>query len=81
MAKKKKRGPRGGIKHQPGRGHQRKSGPERKRRFQQKAVARLQTEKEKSRKQWENWDKLTEEQRKLLPDFRPERPRPFHDIK
>ena len=36
VAKKKSRGPRGGVKHQPGRGHDRKSAAERKRRFAEK---------------------------------------------
>src|SRR5947208_6684118 len=34
----KKRGPKGGIKHQPGRGHDIKSGPAQKKRFQQKTA-------------------------------------------
>ena len=79
MGKKKKTGPRGGVKHQPGRGHQRKSGPVRKRSFQQKTLKKLQEAKEKNRKQWEVWDTLTDEQRKLLPDRCPERPREFDD--
>ena len=37
MAKKKARGPRGGDKHQPGRGPDRKCGPRRKRRFRRRA--------------------------------------------
>lgn len=32
----KKRGPKGGIKHQPGKGHDRKSAPARKKRFAKK---------------------------------------------
>jgi hypothetical protein len=75
MARKKKRGPKGGVKHQPGRGHQKKSGAERKRRFAQKTLHSREELKERIRKQWEVWDTLTEEQRNLLPDLQPERPR------
>jgi hypothetical protein len=34
----KKRGPRGGVKHQPGAGHDRKSAPRKKKRFAKKAI-------------------------------------------
>jgi hypothetical protein len=79
MAKKKKRGPRGGVKHQPGRGHQHKSASLRNRRFQQKALRLRREEQEEIRKKWEVWDKLTDEQRELLPNLCPERPREFYD--
>ena len=79
MAKKKARGPLGGIKHQPGRGHDRKSGLQRQRRFARKAIRLRQQEEEEIRKQWEVWDKLTEEQKKLLPKLRPKAPREGHD--
>jgi hypothetical protein len=57
----KKRGPKGGIKHTPGRGHSRKSSPHRKLRFGKRA-ARLRKEKEETaRKLWKEWDDLTPE--------------------
>ena len=79
MSKEKKCGPKGGVKHQPGRGHQHKSEAARKRRFQQKALKMLQESKEKNKKQWEVWDTLADEKRILRPDLRPEKPREFHD--
>jgi hypothetical protein len=75
----KKKGPKGGVKHQPGRGHDPKSGPQRKKRFARKAAKKRQEEEEAARRQWEQWERLTEEQRKLRPDLRPNQPRPNHD--
>jgi hypothetical protein len=78
MAKKKARGPRGGAKHQPGRGHDRKSAPERKKRFAEKARRKRQDQEELAKKQWELWDRLTDDQKRLRPDLEPQFPRP-HD--
>jgi hypothetical protein len=72
----KKKGPKGGIKHTPGRGHAHKSGPPKKRRFQKKAVKKRHEEREALRKQWAEWDALPPEVQKLLPDMKPKRPRP-----
>jgi hypothetical protein len=75
--KEKKRGPKGGIKHQPGRGHDRKSGPQRKKRFARKAAKKRQAEEEDARKAWEEWDRLPEEVKRLLgPTGQPKVPRP-----
>jgi hypothetical protein len=74
----KKRGPKGGIKHQPGQGHDPKSGAARKRRFARKVAKKRKETEEAARKQWEIWDALTEDQRKLLPNQKPSLPRP-HD--
>jgi len=79
MAKKKSRGPRGGVEHQPGRGHDRKSAPQQKKRFARKARQLRERRRQEIEQQWEIWDKLTEEQRKLRPDLYPEGPRPTHD--
>jgi hypothetical protein len=73
----KKRGPRGGIAHdKPGRGHARKSGPPKKRRFQRKAAKKRQAEQDELRKQWELWDRLPREVKNLRPDLEPRGPRP-----
>ncbi len=79
MSKKKARGPRGGVKHQPGRGHDRKSAPRRKKEFARKARRSREEEQQEIERQWAIWDKLDEEQRKLLHDLRPRGPRPTHD--
>jgi hypothetical protein len=73
---KKKRGPKGGIKHQPGRGHDRKSKPRRTDRFSEKAAQKRQQEAEEARRQWAAWDALNDERKRLLPELKPDLPRP-----
>lgn len=76
----KKRGPRGGIKHQPGKGHDRKSGPTKKQRFARKAAKKRQQQEEEARKAWEEWDNLPDEVKRLLgPAGQPKMPRPSDD--
>ncbi len=72
----KKRGPKGGIKHTPGRGHTRKSGPRKRKRFQRKAARKRGTQQGDLRKQWEIWDGLPPEVQKLRPELEPKLPRP-----
>lgn len=72
----KKRGPKGGIKHQPGRGHDTKSGPIKKARHKKRAAKIRRQRKEEARKQWALWDGLSDEQKKWRPDLRPKVPRP-----
>jgi len=73
----KKRGPKGGVKHQPGRGHDRKSAVERKKRFARKAEEKRQALEEDARRAWAEWDKLSDEVKKLLgPAGQPRMPRP-----
>jgi hypothetical protein len=74
----KKRGPKGGIQHQPGRGHDAKSGPRKKERHQKKAAKRRKEREELARQQWEVWDQLTEEQKRFRPELKPSMPRPEH---
>ncbi|MCI0681395.1 MAG: hypothetical protein L0Y71_04760 [Gemmataceae bacterium] len=74
--KPKKRGPKGGIKHQPGRGHDRKSQRGKKERWKRKARQQHQQRMEEARKQWELYDKLTKEQRSLMELPEPTLPRP-----
>jgi hypothetical protein len=73
----KKRGPKGGIKHQPGRGHDRKSGRARKKRFVRKAARKRQQQEADARKAWEEWDRLPDDVKRLLgPAGEPNVPRP-----
>jgi hypothetical protein len=75
--REKKRGPKGGIKHQPGRGHDTKSGAQRKKRFARKAAKKRKAKEEEARKAWEEWDRLPDEAKKLLgPAGQPKVPRP-----
>jgi hypothetical protein len=80
MSKKKggdkKRGPKGGIKHQPGKGHDSKSGPIKKKRYIEKAEKKRQRKIEEARKKWAEWDQLNDDQKKLLAKFKPRMPRP-----
>jgi hypothetical protein len=76
----KKRGPKGGIKHQPGRGHARKSAPAKKKRFARKAARNRTKEEEEARKAWVEWDALPDDAKKLLgPAGQPKMPRPKHE--
>ena len=72
---KKKRGPKGGVKHQPG--HNRKSAPIRKRRFARKAPRKRNQEEEEAREAWQAWDALSDDVKQLLgPSAMPRMPRP-----
>jgi hypothetical protein len=77
---KKKRGPKGGIKHQPGRGHDSKSIPAKKKRFARKAARKRKEEAKDARKAWAEWDALSEDVKRLLgPAGQPRMPRPSDD--
>jgi hypothetical protein len=78
-AGQKKRGPKGGIKHQPGRGHDVKSGPVKKRRFKRQTKKKRQQEEEEARRQWAVWDSLDEYVKKKRPELKPKMPRPSHE--
>jgi hypothetical protein len=71
-----KKGPKGGRKHTPGRDHNSKSGAAKKRRFAKKKIRQLQFDQTKCREQWEIWDSLSEDARKLRPELSPDCPRP-----
>jgi hypothetical protein len=73
---KKKRGPKGGIKHQPGGGHDRKSAPHKKSAYRRRVARKQAALEAEARRQWEIWDGLTEEQKELEWDLRPKLPRP-----
>jgi hypothetical protein len=76
----KKRGPKGGIKHTPGRGHDAKSRLSKRKRFRKKAAKERKEKKKTARKLWEVWDNLNPEQRKLLgPKGEPKLPRPKNE--
>ena len=75
----KKRGPKGGMKHQPGRGHDIKSGPAKRKRFQRKAAKRRQEKAETQRLQWAVWDSLSAEAQKILVHKKPKLPRPQNE--
>lgn len=78
MAKhEKKRGPKGGIKHQPGRGHDSKSGPAKKKQYARRARRQRRDREEALRKQWQDYDALPDNVKKLLgPSAVPPEPRP-----
>jgi hypothetical protein len=73
----KKKGPKGAVKHQPGRGHDPKSALQKKKRFAKKAAAKRKAQQEVARNQWEEWDRIPDEAKKLLgPAAEPQVPRP-----
>jgi hypothetical protein len=73
---KKKRGPKGGIQHRPGRGHDRKSLPRKKRTFRKKAERKRLALEAEARRQWEKWDALSDDVKRIRCDLRPTKPRP-----
>ena len=72
----KKKGPKGGVKHTPGRGHTRKSGPQKKKRFQEKSASKRLAKQDDLQKQWDDWDSLPLEVQRLRLDLKPKLPRP-----
>jgi len=72
----KKRGPKGGIKHTPGRGHDAKSRLSKQKRFRRKAAKKSQAKIDDLIRQWDEWESLPPEVQKLRPDKRPKLPRP-----
>ena len=76
----KKRGPKGGIKHQPGRGHDRKSASAKKKRFAKQAAKKRQQLELEAKKAWAEWDALPEDVKRLLgPAGQPSMPRPIDE--
>jgi hypothetical protein len=73
---KKKKGPRGGVRHTPGRSHTPKSGPPKKKRFQRKAARKRLARQDELRTQWDIWDSLSPEVQRLRPELKPKLPRP-----
>ena len=69
MAKKRKkplsRGPKGGQKHTPGRGHDRKSRVRKDKKLSKKARQRREQLEAEARRQWRVWDSLNDVQKKM----------------
>lgn len=74
-----KKGPKGGRKHTPGKDHDRKSHRKKADRFRRKAQRRRDERSAEAERQWEVWDRLTEDQKRLREDLRPTLPRPNDD--
>jgi predicted RNA polymerase sigma factor len=73
----KERGPKGGIKHQPGRGHDRKSATNKKKRFAKKAAKKREQEEKEAQQAWREWDSIPDDVKRLLgPTAQPKVPRP-----
>jgi hypothetical protein len=71
-----KRGPKGGKKHTPGRGHTRKSEGPKKKRFQKTAKKKRKARDEAARQAWKLWDSLPDDVKKRRPELEPTMPRP-----
>ena len=68
----KKRGPRGGVKHKPGRGHDRKSATQKNKKFQKKAAKKKKAKAEDYAKKKKIWDDLSPEVKRFRPDLNPD---------
>lgn len=78
--REKKRGPKGGIKQQSRRDHDRKSAPKKKKRFARKAAQKHQQKDDDAKKAWRAWDALPDDVKRLLgPAGQPTIPRPSDD--
>jgi hypothetical protein len=62
--------------HTPGRDHTRKSGPQKKKRFQKKAAKKRKAKTDDLRRQWAEWDCLPPDVQRLRPELEPKEPRP-----
>ena len=67
------------VTHTPGRDHTHKSGPSKKKRFQKRAKKKREAKQDDLQKQWEKWESLPAEVRKLRPELKPTEPRPTND--
>lgn len=77
MARKgKKRGPKGGIKHTPGRGHDRKSKPQKSKDFHKRAKQKREERLAEAARQWQEWDSYSEFEKRIRPEKKPIDPRP-----
>ena len=63
---KKKRGPKGGIKHQPGRGHDRKSKPRKQKDFRRLGQRHQAEQDEEAQRKRAEWNAFSREQQRLL---------------
>ena len=70
------RGPKSGRKHTPGKGHIRKSGPQKRKRFARRAVQKRKQERLTLLEKWLRWERLPEEVKRLRPELKPIEPRP-----
>jgi hypothetical protein len=71
-----KRGPKGGKKHTPGRGHERKSADKKQERFKKKALREREQKRKILEEEWKVWDSLSDGAKKLQPELKPKEPRP-----
>lgn len=80
MAKKRKkplnRGPKGGEKHTPGRGHDRKSRTRKDKKRVKKARQRREELEAEARRQWQVWKPLSDFEKKMRPELKPTLPEP-----
>jgi hypothetical protein len=69
----------GKKKHTSGRGHRRKSDPQKTKKFQRRTARKRDEAENALREAWDVWDGLSKEQKKLLPELTPKKPRPPND--
>jgi hypothetical protein len=71
-----KRGPKGGKKHTPGRGHDRKSRQRKKKRFAKKAQRNRELARKEAEEAWKLWDSLPDDVKRFRTELKPKMPRP-----
>jgi hypothetical protein len=64
------------MRHTPGRGHQRKSDPHKKKKFRKKAARKKIGAQKAYEDACQRWESMSEEQRKFFPEFRPDKFKP-----
>jgi hypothetical protein len=69
----------GKKKHTPGRSHRRKSDPQKSKRFQRRAARKREAAEKTLSDAWDLWDGLSVEQKKILSELMPKKPRPPND--
>jgi hypothetical protein len=68
-----KRGPKGGKKHQPGRGHDKKSGKSKKGKYRKAAIKKRKQEDALLRRQWQEWRSLPPFVQRQRPELKPDK--------
>jgi hypothetical protein len=70
------RGPKGGRKHTPGRGHDRKSKRQKDKAFRKRAARKREQRRREAEEQWRVWDSLPDDVKPFRHELYPKYPRP-----
>lgn len=70
------RGPKGGRKHQPGRGHDKKSVKAKKDKYRKNAIEKRRQDEAELRRRWQEWDSLPPFVQRQRPELKPDKTLP-----